>query len=50
MGFDGIELISGDSRENVQESVYSRTMFGEIERRKSLDAADNGLGHVAGVQ
>ena len=34
----------------MKESIYRRTMFGEIERGKSLDMADDSFGHVAGVE
>ncbi len=45
----GIELISSDSRENVQAGIDGRTVLGKVEGRKRLDAADDGFDHVAGV-
>ncbi len=34
----------------MKESINRGSMFGEIERGKSLDMADNGFGHIAGVE
>ena len=34
----------------MQESIYRGAVFGEIERGKSLDMADDSFGHVAGVE
>src|SRR5215469_4062448 len=34
----------------MKESIYRRTMFGEIERGESLDMTDDSFGHVAGVE
>jgi|SRR6516164_6742534 hypothetical protein len=50
IGFDGIELIGGDGSQEMQESIYRSTMFGEIERGKSLDVANDSFGQVAGVE
>ena len=45
--FDGIELISSDRRQDVKEAVDWQAMFWQVERRKGLDAPDDGFGHVS---
>ena len=34
----------------MQKSINRGSMFGEIERRESLNVANDGFGHVAGVE
>src|SRR5215470_11199415 len=50
LGLDGVDLIGGDGSQDVQESVDRQAVFGKIERRKLLDAADNGFSHITGIE
>jgi hypothetical protein len=44
LGFDRVDLVSGDGRNDVNEGVDYRSMLGKIEGRELLDMADDGLG------
>ena len=40
----------GDGRDDVNEGVDDGSMPGQIEGRELLDVADDGLGHVPGIE
>src|SRR4051794_37431953 len=50
LGLDGVDLVGGDGRDDVNEGVDDGSMLGKVEGRELLDMADDGLGHVAGIQ
>jgi hypothetical protein len=50
LGFDRVDLVGGDGRDDVNEGVDGGSMLGQIEGRELLDMADDGLGHVPRVK
>ena len=50
IGFNGIELVSGNGSHDMKECIAGQAMFGQIERGKSLAAADHRFSHVAPIQ
>jgi len=45
-----VDLAGSDGRDDVNEGVDDGSMLGQIEGRELLDVADDGLGHVPGVE
>jgi hypothetical protein len=50
LGLERVDLVGGDGRDDVNESIDYGSMLGQIEGRELLDMADEDLGHVAGVK
>src|SRR3954468_24205733 len=50
LGLERVDLVGGDGRDDVNEGVDCGSMLGQIEGREHLDVADDGLGHVPGIQ
>jgi hypothetical protein len=50
IGFDGVELVSDNGSHDMKECIAGQAMFGQIERRKSLDVADNCFSHIGLIQ
>src|SRR3954454_24243013 len=48
LGFDRVDLVGGDGRDDVNEGVDGGSMLGQIEGRELLDMAD--VGHVPRVK
>ena len=45
-----VDLVGGDGRDDVNEGIDDGSMPGKIEGRELLDMADDGLGHVPGIE
>ena len=50
LGLERVDLVGGDGRDDVNEGVDCGSMLGQIEGRELLDMADDGLGHVPGIE
>ena len=50
LGLERVDLVGGDGRDDVNEGVDDGSMLGQIEGGELLDMADDGLGHVPGIQ
>src|SRR3954468_11049955 len=50
LGLERVDLVGGDGRDDVNEGIDDGSMLGQIEGRKLFDMADDGLGHVPGIQ
>ena len=50
LGLERVDLVGGDGRNDVNEGVDDGSMLGQIEGGELLDMADDGLGHVPGIQ
>src|SRR3954468_23930519 len=50
LGLERVDLVGGDGRDDVNEGVDGGSMLGQIEGRELLDMADDGLGHVPGIE
>ena len=50
LGPERVDLVGGDGRDDVNEGVDGGSMLGQIEGREFLDMANDGLGHVPGIQ
>jgi hypothetical protein len=48
LGLERVDLVGGDGRDDVNEGVDDGSML--IEGGELLDMADDGLGHVPGIQ
>jgi hypothetical protein len=46
LGFERVDLVGGNGRDDVNEGVDDGSMPGQIEGGELLDMADDGLGHV----
>src|SRR3954464_14651085 len=50
LGLERVDLVGGDGCDDVNEGVDDGSMLGQIEGGELLDMADDGLGHVPGIQ
>src|SRR5687767_9905725 len=50
LGLDRVDLVGGDGRDDVNEGVDDGSMLGQVEGGELLDLADDGLGHVPGLE
>ena len=50
LGLERVDLVGGDGRDDVNEGVDDGSMLGQIEGGELLDMADDGLGHVPGIE
>ena len=50
LGLERVDLVGGDGGDDVNEGVDDGSMPGQIEGRELLDVADDGLGHVPGIE
>src|SRR6187549_2623970 len=50
LGLERVDLVGGDGRDDVNEGIDDGSMLGQIEGRELLYMADDGLGHVPGIQ
>src|SRR4051812_49261138 len=50
LGLERVDLVGGNSRHNVNEGIDDGSMLRQIEGRELLDMADDGLGHVPGIE
>ena len=50
LGLERVDLVGGDGRDDVNEGVDDGSMLGQIEGRELLDMANDGLGHVPGIE
>src|SRR4051812_43962440 len=50
LGLERVDLVGGDGCDDVNEGVDDGSMLGQIEGRELLDMANDGLGHVPGLE
>src|SRR3954467_457675 len=50
LGLERVDLVGGNGGDDVNEGVDDGSMLGQIEGRELLDRADDGLGHVPGIE
>src|SRR4051812_35200077 len=50
LGLERVDLVGGNGRDDVNEGIDDGSMPGQIEGRELLDLADDGLGHVPGIE
>src|SRR4051812_30076923 len=50
LGLERVDLVGGNGRDDVNEGIDDGSMLGQIEGRELFDMADDGLGHVPGIQ
>src|SRR4051812_10390826 len=50
LGLERVDLVGGNGRDDVNEGIDDGSLLGVIEGRELLDMADDGLGHVPGIE